>query len=255
MATGAVRAELAVVDIVGAVAVAATHARAAHYGKWLPVACIARGIGVRPGQRKIRLPVVIELPCPPVHRVVARCAVIAITVRMRIVCGVAIDAGVRCIPERVRLMTGVAGGIDVLAEQRKTGQVVIEEDIALPGRVVVAVLAGDAQLTLVRVFLGMAIAAARRECDLENRFDMTGFAGDGRMRAVQGVHGIARMIKPNGGPSRRRVTARTLRAEMPAMFIVVPVAGQASRVELVGKRIARMAVAAGQLAVAPIERE
>ena len=133
MAAAAVEAELAVVYVVGTVTVAAATALALHGGKRLAVAGVAGRVAVRAGEREPGPQVVIELPGQPVDRVVAGGAIVAVTPLVGIVVAVAVDANLRRVAENVGLMAAVAGSVGMCAEQREPGQVVIEEQVVLPG--------------------------------------------------------------------------------------------------------------------------
>ena len=160
MATPAIRAELSVVNIIGAMTVAAAAAKTRHRGKRLPVAVIATNSCVRAVQREIGLHIVIELPLQPVNRVVARGAVVLEATVVRIVLAMTIHTIPRRILEYVRLVTRIAFLAAVLAEQREACQVVIEEHVFRPRYIVVAVLALDALRAQMRVvFLVTGIAS------------------------------------------------------------------------------------------------
>ena len=116
MAAPAIRAELSVVNIIGAMTVAAAATQARHRGKRLAMAAIAADTGVRAVQRESRLQIVIELPLQPVNRIVARCAVVLEATVVRIVFAVTIHTILWCILEYVRLVTCIAFLAAVLAK-------------------------------------------------------------------------------------------------------------------------------------------
>jgi hypothetical protein len=116
MATPAIRAELSVVNIIGAMTVAAAAAQARHRGKRLAMAAIAADTGVRAVQRESRLQIVIELPLQPVNRIVARGAVVLEATVVRIVFAVTIHTIFWCILEYVRFVTRIAFLAAVLAK-------------------------------------------------------------------------------------------------------------------------------------------
>lgn len=91
MTTTAVEAELAVVHVIGAMTIGAAAAQPGLSGQGTPVARVAWHVEMRTLQRKVGLPVVVELPLQPVHRVVAQGAVVRVAVLVRIAIAVAFD--------------------------------------------------------------------------------------------------------------------------------------------------------------------
>ena len=160
MATPAVEAEFAVMDIIGAMAIAAAPAEFCMRGERLPVAIVAGHRGVRSEQWKVGLPVVVETPLLPVHRVVTCGAVVFETALVRVVVTVAVDAGGRSVVEDLRLMTVLALRFRMFSQQREPGQAVIEENLLLPVSLVVTVLARRALSALVRIVIFVAVVAA-----------------------------------------------------------------------------------------------
>jgi len=116
MAAPAIRAELSVVNIIGAMTVAAAAAETRHRGQRLAMTAFAADTGVRAVQWESRLQIVIELPLQPVNRIVARGAVVLEATVVRIVLAVAIHTIFRRILEYVRLVTRIAFLAAVLAE-------------------------------------------------------------------------------------------------------------------------------------------
>jgi hypothetical protein len=92
VATATIEAELAVVDIICAVAVATPLPDRCLHGQRLAVAALARDVHVRAIEPEVRLPVVIEAPLEPVDRVVAHTAVLAETPVMRVLFAMAFHA-------------------------------------------------------------------------------------------------------------------------------------------------------------------
>lgn len=91
MTATAVEAELAVMHVIGAMTVGATAAQHRLSGEWTPVASVTLHVEMRALQSKGGLPVVVELPLQPVHRVVAQGAVIREAVLVWIAVAVALD--------------------------------------------------------------------------------------------------------------------------------------------------------------------
>lgn len=88
--------------------------------------------GVCPGQRKLRLNVMIELPGLPASRVVATVALVTQSAAMRIVTTMTCDTVILGIVKRRGRMTLTAGHVRVRADQRKTGNVMIEPQLSSP---------------------------------------------------------------------------------------------------------------------------
>ena len=75
------------------------------------------------------------------------------------------------------------------------------------------------------------------------------------MRSPQRVLGIPIMIEGDLSPSRGYMAGITLVAEMIFVFVILKMAGDAGRLQLVGEWIIAVAIAAGQLGVPSVERE
>ena len=84
MAPATVEAELAIVDIVGTMAIIAAAAQVHLGSERLPVAGLTVGIAMRAVKREAGLPVMIETPLRPVDRRVAKSAIVGKTVTVRI---------------------------------------------------------------------------------------------------------------------------------------------------------------------------
>lgn len=125
--------ELAVVDIVGLVAVRAVAAELRLRIERPPVAGFAGCVAVGARQGEVGLPVVIEQGFRPSDRVVAESAFFAKIAVMRVVIAMTVSAGLWRITEHVRVMAGIAFSVVVFAEQRKARQAMVEEHLVLPG--------------------------------------------------------------------------------------------------------------------------
>lgn len=135
-------------------------------------------------QFKMRLRIVVESPFRPVHRVVAERAVARKTTVMGIVIAMAVHAVRGCVRENTGLVTGIARGVRVRAEQRESRQAMIEKDLVGPRVLVVTIIARDA----LRSFVGIVFCVTREtvslQCKLENRLDVTSIAFDGLVSTV-----------------------------------------------------------------------
>ena len=132
MAAPAVVSEVAVVDVVGPMTIAAALSKLGLPGERPPVAALAGHAAVRTRERKAGVGVVIELPAQPVDGIVAARTIGCEPAFVGIIVRMAVDAGSRRILEDPRLMAVVALGLGVPAEQRETRQVVIEKDVLDP---------------------------------------------------------------------------------------------------------------------------
>lgn len=132
MAAPAVVSEVAVVDVVGPMTIAAALAELGLPGERPPVAALAGHAGVRACERKAGLGVVLELPAQPVDGIVAARAIAGEPAFMLIVVCMAVDTVSRRSLKYPGLVAVVALGLGVPAEQRETRQVVIEKDVLDP---------------------------------------------------------------------------------------------------------------------------
>jgi len=105
MTPATVGAELAVMDVVGAMTVSAVLAQARLCSERLAMTAFARDVRVRTVERETRLRVVVKQPLLPVDRVVAKEAVLAKSPLVRVIVAVATDAVFWGILEYVRVVT------------------------------------------------------------------------------------------------------------------------------------------------------
>src|SRR5210317_871853 len=127
MVAATVGAELAVVNVIGPVTIATAVAGLLHCLQRLPMACVAGDRDVGTVEREVCQRVVVELPGLPVDGVVAGCAVAGVASLVRIFFRVAIDAQLRGVPEAMRFVARLTSCIGMPAQQRKAGQVMVEE--------------------------------------------------------------------------------------------------------------------------------
>lgn len=255
MAPAAVEAEFAIMDVVRLMTVGTSAPQPRLRGERPPMTGVALNVQMSTLQRKVCLPVVVELPLQPVHRVVAQGAVFREATRMRVAVVMAFGTLRRCIAKNVGLVARVALFVRVCAEQWKPRQAVIEEDLVGPRVFVMAVEAGRALGTLVRVVFLVAREAVGLRFDLEDRLDMTGLAFDQFMSTLQRVLGVYIMVEVNRGPGIAGVACLTGRSEMAFVVVVFEMAGDARDVHFVVERVLVVAVTAGQLRVPSFEGE
>ena len=255
MAAATVGAELAIVNVVGTVTIAAARAEPLHSGQVRPVAALAGHGFMRALEREIGQQVVIEHPGRPFHRVVTRGAVVAETAIVRVVFEMAIDARLGRVAEDVGFMAIRALGVGMCAEERESREVVVEKYVLVPGRFVVAILALDPLFALVGIVRGVTVVAARLQRHVENGFDVAVLAFDGLVSAAQGVLGVRGVIEVNLCPHDDTVTGFALFPEMTFVFIVFDVAIDAGGIEAVGERIVGVTIAADQLRMPALQGE
>jgi hypothetical protein len=243
MTPATVGSELAVMDVIGTMTVGAVLAQARLHSERLSVTALARDIRVRTVKREARLLVVIEQPLLPFDRVVAKRAIFTEAPLVRVVFPVAADTGIRGITEYVRVVTLATFRLCVPAQQRKTCEIVIEEDIVLPRQFAVAVKA----LRTLRPLMGVIVLMARETVPSQFRFedwlDVAGFAFSLSMRADQCVFRVFFMIEMDVSPTAAGVAGLTGFAEVAFVIVVLQVAGNTGRIEFIGERV--LAVAAG----------
>jgi len=224
MATPAIRAELSVVNIIGAMTVAAAAAKTRHRGKRLAMAALAADAGVRAVQWEACLQIVIELPLQPVNRIVARGAVVLEATVVRILLAVAIHTIFGCILEYVRLVTRIAFLAAMLAEQWEACQIVIKKHVFWPRYIVVAVLALDALRAEMWVVFLVTGIASRRQCNFEDRLNVTRLALEFFMRAMNFMVGVDIVIKHDARPVSGNVAGLTNVTEVSIMIVVFEMA-------------------------------
>lgn len=118
------------------------------------VTVVAGQVGMPSLQEKIRVPVVIETGIGPVSRLVAVVALFAAAAVVRVILGVATETGRRRALKSPVFVTVEARCLQMLAEQRVVGRVVIEFDLE-PARCAVAVRAFGAHEFAMNIVLFM----------------------------------------------------------------------------------------------------
>ena len=141
VAAAAVSSKFTVVDIVTGMAIAATAAERRLDVQRLPVAGLAADGAVRAVEAESGLCVVVKAPFRPVDGRMTQRAVLAKAAVMWLVFAVAGVAVFGGISKNLCFVTSRALGVRVLAEQRESRQVMIEENVLGPGFVIVAVVA------------------------------------------------------------------------------------------------------------------
>ena len=118
--------EFSIVYIIAAMALATSHRQLDHVFDGLPMAVVARNGNMRAFELEICLQVVVEEPNLPVHGIVTTLAGIAEATVMRFILTVTIHTRSIDVFKYLRLMACAALFVDMLSEQRETGQIVIE---------------------------------------------------------------------------------------------------------------------------------
>lgn len=132
MTTAAVEAELAIVNVIGAMAIGTAAAESRLLRQGAPVTALATDITVRAVENEAGLRIVIELPLRPVDRVMAQRAILIETACMGVHFAVAVDTVLWRVAKDLRFMAGIAFRLGMRTEQWKPGQAVVEEDVVLP---------------------------------------------------------------------------------------------------------------------------
>ena len=166
MTTAAIRAEAALMHVLGSMTISALRR---NFLSHFAMARLARNFRVRARQRKFRLRVVIEGPVLPAARIVAGGAIFAQRAVVSVVLAVAIDAARGRVLEARRHVTGFAGHSRVLADQRKCRKIMVESHRRIPRGLAVALLAAHAQLAFMFVIARMAGNARRAQFYLTGR--------------------------------------------------------------------------------------
>ena len=155
--------ETALVRVVFSVAVdAGLHAQAVQ-ARCRRVAGEAVEIPMRTGERKSRLPVVIEAPNAPTVRIVTGGAVTTETTLVSIVPLVTLLAFGRCIQKYRTQMTLLTGDGRMHAEQRKARKIVIVSNNVSPATLVVTLVAARSERAGMHVVGRMTAAAVFRD--------------------------------------------------------------------------------------------
>ena len=156
MTTAAVEAELAVVNVVGAMTIRTAAAESRLLRHRSPVAVFARNVPMCAGEDEAGLGIVVELPLHPVDRVMAESTVVDEAACMRIDVAMAVDTGLGYFAKNTGLMAGGAFRFGVGPEQREPRQVVVEEHVFLPRMLGMAVKTLRSLGALVRVVVLVA---------------------------------------------------------------------------------------------------
>ena len=188
------------------------------------VARLAHKRDVRSSQWKIRLPIVIELPCSPVGWVMAVVALVAEAAAMRVVVGVTGGASTVGIMKRGRGVATIARERGVGAEQREARDVVVEPNLGRPAGRHVAGGTAIAELSFVHVVRGMARAAISGQ-RLGEIASVARVAGKLPMAGRQREAGLGLVIEQHGIPVEVVVATTAIGAEAAFVRVVFAVAG------------------------------
>jgi len=200
VAAATVKAEFAVMYVIGAVAAAAGSVDGFYLVQRHAMAIVTGDVCVRTVEYKFRLGIVIKGPDFPGDRVVAGVArVIEMTV-VRVIFRMARGAIGFYVSKDLGFVATVANRLLVRAQSREASQVMIEKYRLLPLDLVMAVVALRAQRALVRFIVEVTGAAFLGQFDLVYRLDVAVVASDCSVRTEQLIFRIARMIKLRFGP-------------------------------------------------------
>jgi hypothetical protein len=174
------------------------------------------------------LGIVIEAPLFPADRIVAQPAICA---QATFVMLVAVTPGAieRRVLEIGRSMTPFAGHGGVLADQRESGEVVIERRRSAPGDLGMTLLALGAKLSLVPVVFAVTRDACCRQLVAIEIAGMAGVALNRRVGAPQRIFCFLVVIKMNRGPLAFAVTALAFGSVTPGVNVLYLVTAHARR--------------------------
>ncbi len=99
----------------------------------------------------------------------------------------------------------------------------IETDILLPARFIVALPASVSELTLMGIILSVASSAAHRRRLHGCRLPVTGSAFSAGVLAVQGKSCVSLMLETNLGPAGFGVAILAVRPEYPLVLVILDV--------------------------------
>jgi hypothetical protein len=172
----------------------------------LRVTSFALQARVRAGQWEMSLPIMIERPTSPSHRVMASPAIRSEPSFMAIVVTVTRRTLLRRILEATRLMTGSTCGVGVFANQGKASQSVVEPHRGRPAGVTVALFTLRAFLTGVRIIVTVTRYAGHGEVHLARRLNVTLLTGQAGMSAAQREVRLPGVIETGAPPIGLRMT-------------------------------------------------
>src|SRR5664279_366572 len=186
------------------------------------VAGLAIEATVGPGQRIVRLRVVIVAPALPAVRVVTKRTVQAQAAFMMLVAMASVAIQRRAL-ELQRAMALLASHDSVAADQRKSGDIVIEGRDFAPIGLAVTLLAAISQLALVLVILLVTRHTGRRQLVAIDIAGMAEIALDLHMRCSQRIFCLV-MIEMNRFPLVLVVAAFALGTVPSGVNVLNPVA-------------------------------
>jgi len=187
---------------------------------------------VCPGQRKLRLRVVIEPPVLPVGRVVTTVAALAKSATVWIVVSVACETGVPGVVKRRGHVTLIAGHIGVRTDQWKTCKVVIEPQFCSPTGHVMTALALCAQLTHVCIVVTVTCVTVAAATILEIAAAMTILTVEPAVPVSQREAGYGQVIERNCRPRPRNMAIRALVTIASLVNVVVSMTCHASTADI-----------------------
>lgn len=255
MAFGAIIAKATLVPVIAAVTIDASRSQLARI-TCADMAGRADQAAVTPGEREAGRVVMIEIPRFPRGGNMALlawrgCSQRAGVAFVLVACGTGQAL-------RGKILAGMATGAlerGMLAQQRETGEIVVETNASLPAFAGVAALAIPTQLAAVRIILGMARSALRNELDLVRRVNMAGFAPHLRVFSQQWKSRHRGMIEADRFPRLFGVAALAILSVPPFVRIILGMAGVAGDGGLGDLGRLLVAACAGCRAVGPFQGE
>ncbi len=254
MAAATVRSEATVVAVVSPVALSANlrHIRPVRDGFTVTVA--ATQFAVSSGKRKTGFRLVIEHDSVPGRSVVAGVTLASHRIVMNVIGSMTVHAGSRRVMESVGLMAVCTDGILVPPEQREPGKPVIEPYRGSPAILAMAIGAGGAELTDVRVIVRVTRSAFAIDRFIA-RTGVTRRACERNMGSAQRKITDKIVIESGVRPARYPMTASAVAAQIALMNVIRRMAALAQCTALCGKIVAFVACRASQIVVAAGQSE
>lgn len=219
------------------------------------VARLALQADVGAGQIEIGLRIVIETPIGPSHRAVTGCAIWPKPPFMAVIVAVTLGAFGRRVLEARRGVARSAGDPDMLADQRKYRQSMVEADRDLPAAVVVALLALGSLLACVGVISAVTGYAGHRQPHLARGLGVALRTAQARVAATQGKAGLTRVIKAGLAPIGLGMAFLAIGTVAAAVAVIGAMAGNALHWKPHLARRLHVACGAGDAAMLAAQRK
>ena len=195
----------------------------------------------------------VEVTPLPARFAVALAAVAPEGAPVHVFIGMAGNAGPLDVEKAPGQVTILAEQRPMLAEQRKLRERVVVAHVHDPGDVVVAALAGTAELSLMRIVAVTGGTGGRQR--IRQRSGMAGFAGQLLMTAKQLEAGRRRVLEQAVCPGAGVVTVAALRAIAPLVNVILPMAAVAAVRRRTGRAARRVTARTARCEVCTRQRK